>query len=79
MQQRERACADLGVHRLQRGDEIGPEERGFVVALIKCDPCRGVLRETQLAGTRDSFGAPLDLEFAKDLAVVSFHRVQGEE
>jgi hypothetical protein len=37
------------------------------------------LRQTQLAGARDSFGAPLDLEFAKDPPVVSFHRVQGEE
>jgi len=37
------------------------------------------LRQTQLAGARDSFGAPLDLEFAEDLPIVSFHRVQGEE
>jgi hypothetical protein len=42
--------------------------------------CRAVrLRQTQLASARDSFGAPLDLEFAKDPPVVSFHRVQGEE
>jgi len=27
------------------------------------------LRQTQLAGARDSFGAPLDLEFAKDLPI----------
>src|SRR6266542_1634963 len=31
------------------------------------------LRQTQLAGARDSFGAPLDLEFAKDLPIVSAH------
>ena len=37
------------------------------------------LRQTQLAGARDSFGAPLDLEFAKDLPIVSLDRVQGEE
>src|SRR5713226_2629190 len=39
--------------------------------------CR--LQQTQLAGTCDRFGAPLDLEFAKDFPIVSFHRVQGEE
>ena len=37
------------------------------------------LQQTQLAGTCDRFGAPLDLEFAKDFPIVSFHRVQGEE
>src|SRR5579859_3313447 len=39
--------------------------------------CR--LQQTQLAGTCDRFGAPLDVEFAKDVPIVSFHRVQGEE
>jgi hypothetical protein len=39
--------------------------------------CR--LQQTQLAGTCDRFGAPLDLELAKDFPIVSFHRVQGEE
>src|SRR5438105_5569879 len=37
------------------------------------------LHQTQLAGTCDRFGAPLDLEFAKDFPIVSFHRIQGEE
>src|SRR6266566_2961775 len=37
------------------------------------------LQQTQLAGTCDRFGAPLDLEFVKDFPIVSFHRVQGEE
>ena len=37
------------------------------------------LGQAELAGARDSFGAPLDLEFAEDLPIVSFHRVQGEE
>ena len=37
------------------------------------------LQQTQLAGTCDRFGAPLDVEFAKDVPIVSFHRVQGEE
>ncbi len=37
------------------------------------------LQQTQLAGTCDRLGAPLDLEFAKDFPIVSFHRVQGEE
>ena len=39
--------------------------------------CR--LQQAQLAGACDRFGAPLDLEFAKDFPIVSFHRVQGEE
>src|SRR2546425_12110617 len=37
------------------------------------------LQQTQLAGTCDRFGAPLDLEFAKDFPIVSFHRIQGQE
>ena len=37
------------------------------------------LQQTQLAGTCDRFGASLDLEFAKDFPIVSFHRTQGEE
>jgi len=37
------------------------------------------LRKTELLGACHSFGAPLDLEFAEDLPIVSFHRVQGEE
>ena len=41
--------------------------------------CSRTLRQTQLAGAGDCFGPPLDLELAEDLAVVAFHRVQGEE
>jgi len=37
------------------------------------------LQQTQLAGARDRFGAPLNLELAKDFSIVSFHRIQGEE
>ncbi len=37
------------------------------------------LQQAQLAGTRDRFGAPLDLEFVKDISIVSFHRIQGQE
>ena len=37
------------------------------------------LRKAELPGACHSFGAPLDLEFAEDLPIVSFHRVQGEE
>src|SRR5712691_5079473 len=39
--------------------------------------CR--LQQTQRTGPCDRFGAPLDLEFAKDFPIVSFHRTQGEE
>src|SRR5690348_17964014 len=37
------------------------------------------LQQTQLAGTCDRFSAPLDLEFAKDFPIVSFHRTQSDE
>ena len=37
------------------------------------------LRQAELTGARNSFGAPLDLEFAKDPPIVAFDRVQGEE
>ena len=37
------------------------------------------LQQTELAGTCDRFGASLHLELAKDVAIVPFHRVQGEE
>jgi hypothetical protein len=37
------------------------------------------LEQTQLAGTCDRFGAPLNLEFAKDFLIVPLHCVQGEE
>ena len=37
------------------------------------------LQQTQFAGTGYRFGAPLDLELAKDFQVVPFHRTQGEE
>jgi hypothetical protein len=37
------------------------------------------LQQAQLAGARYSFGAPSDLEFAKDVPVVSFDGNDGEE
>ena len=37
------------------------------------------LHESQLAGTCDRFGAPLNLELAKDFLIVPLHGVQGEE
>ena len=37
------------------------------------------LQQAQLAGARYCFGAPPDLEFAKDVAVVSFDGNDGEE
>ena len=37
------------------------------------------LQQTQFAGFCDRFGAPFDLEFAKDFAIVPFDRVEGEE
>ena len=39
MQQRERALSNTGPHGLQCSDEVGPEQRGVVVALIERDPC----------------------------------------
>ena len=37
------------------------------------------LQQAKLAGPRYSFGAPSNLELAKDVAVVSFDGNQGEE
>ena len=37
----QRALVDLGLDFLQRGNEVGSEERGVIVALIKRDPSRG--------------------------------------
>ena len=37
------------------------------------------LQQTQLTGAGDGFGAPLNLQFAIDIAIVPFDRVQGEE
>ena len=37
------------------------------------------LQQTQLARTGNRFGAPLDLQLAKDFLIVSFHRFQGED
>src|SRR5438067_10838333 len=43
MQQHERVFTDLSVQRLQRRDEVGPEERGLIIALIEGHPCRAAL------------------------------------
>ena len=40
---------------------------------------RARLQQAHLPGTCDRFGAPLDLELAKDIPIVPFHRTQGEE
>ena len=37
------------------------------------------LHQPQFAGTCYGFGAPLDLQFAKDNPIVSFNSTQGEE
>ena len=37
------------------------------------------LQQPQFPGPRYGFGAPLDLEFTEDQAVVPFNRIQGEE
>ena len=56
---------------------------GRLQAVRRYPACTGTLtcrlQQTQLAGTCDRFGAPLDLEFVKDFPIVSFHRVQGKE
>jgi hypothetical protein len=37
------------------------------------------LQQTQLVGTRAGFGAALNLQFVKDLAVMPLDRVQGQK
>ena len=41
LQERERTCTDSGRRRLQRGDQVRPEHRGIVVALVEREPRRG--------------------------------------
>ena len=38
-----------------------------------------LLHQAKLAGTSNRFGAPLDLELAKDGLIMPFHRAHGEE
>jgi hypothetical protein len=37
------------------------------------------LQQTQFARPGNRFGAPLDLQLAKDFLIVSFHRFQGKD
>ena len=37
------------------------------------------LQQTQLTGTRNCFGAPLDLQLVKDISIVPFDSSQSEE
>lgn len=37
------------------------------------------LQQAELMGTRDGFGAALDLEFAKNVSIVPLDSVNGEE
>lgn len=63
---------------MRRGGE-GEAATGSSVEIPSTHFLTAWLQQVQLAGTGDRFGAPLDLEFAEDLPVVPFHRVQGEE
>ena len=47
--------------------------------MLRYPRVRARLHQTQLAGTCDRFGAPLDLQLAKDRPIVPFHRTQGEK
>ncbi|HEV7234981.1 MAG TPA: hypothetical protein VGN15_02300, partial [Ktedonobacteraceae bacterium] len=47
--------------------------------MLRYPRVRARLHQTQLAGTGDRFGAPLDLQLAKDRPIVPFHRTQGEK
>src|SRR5205085_2904093 len=62
----------------ERRGAWGGGARSAPPSRIRCITRRS-LGQTELAGARDSLGAPLDLEFAEDLAIVSFDRVQGEK
>ena len=70
----------MGVVREEQCSSVGLLNRLRAVLESECVgtlTCR--LQQTQLAGTCDRFGAPLDLEFVKDFPIVSFHCVQVEE
>jgi hypothetical protein len=55
-QQPERVRADIGRHRAQRGDDIGPERRGIAVARVQRQPSGGGLA----AGRRGHRRHPVD-------------------
>src|ERR1700730_19281193 len=55
------------------GDCCGRTEK------LKYPRVRARLQQIQLAGTCDRFSTPLDLELAKDIPIVPFHRTQGKE
>ncbi len=70
----------MGVLREEQFSSFGLLDCLRAVLATRCaDKLTFRLQQTQLAGTCDRFGAPLDLEFVKDFPIVSFHRVQGEE
>ncbi len=70
----------VGVLSEEQCSSFGFLDRLQAVLATRCaDKVTWRLQQTQRAGTCDRFGAPLDLEFAKDVPIVSFHRVQGEE
>src|SRR5258708_8054125 len=74
-------CCFVGVVSEEQRSSCGLD--GSLAGSSRIPACAGKLtfrlQQTQLAGTCDRFGAPLDLEFIKDFPIVSFHRVQGEE
>jgi hypothetical protein len=51
----ERVLLDLSVLRVQRGDEVGPEKRGLIIALNEGHPCRAALtRPRKLQATHQA-------------------------
>ena len=53
--------------------------RQAVLEARRAGALTGQLQKAQLARAGDGFRTPLDLKLAKDVAVVPFNRIQGEE
>ncbi len=68
-----------------RGLEIPKNEYGELSSYLFFSYCgemcwkNRTLQQTQFTGAGDGFGATLNLQFVKNLAVMPFDRVQGEE
>ena len=65
---------------IERREVLRLLPNGSLAASARCHVRSDVwLQQPQLAGMCDRFGTPLNLQFAKDVAIVPFDRVQGEE
>src|SRR5262245_43424316 len=72
--------AGHGVRAALLNTEAAYPRPGTAPQTLKCRSgcCPGAVEQAQLAGTGHGFGAPLDLQLAKDLPLGACDRMQGE-